>query len=446
MKAYIPFLVSLVTVITLALPSKSYSIDTMKETLTVAGFVNLGDRKYDDINVMITTYLSTFFSKLFKNVPDYSKVEKAAVQRGFWSSDEFRALDAIAIADTFGSRQCVTGFYIATKDSLKVSLHIYDIKNKNLVLQKAYTGGTGNDVFKLVDRMVKDILYQTIGSSMDLGRLRVHVKSGDGRYRVFLNGNYNAEVSKDVDYESLFMAGQIVDMSLIRVGTGKTVLKKSVKIEKDEVTEAVYQPVGNILVNTGREGLEVYLNNSNMGMTDKKGELQISNVISDGPVELAAKEDGNVVSVRRLMPGEGELIRVEMLEYNTGQFLSVPLRIGMLGWFQNSYVSVGLDLLFAKQFRVSFSAGGVFYSFTGADNGIIPTLGLGAGYVMSINKWACVGVNLTALMFLVEPIYLNPVITIDFQLREWVITAGARYSFDPLVGGFYPVITVGYRF
>lgn len=307
------------------------------QAITVAGFINEDNAKYDYVNVMMTTSMISFLSKLFKSVTPYTQVEKAAGKNGFWEKRDLDTLTAIGMAESFGSRYCVTGSYhVQDGDRMTVLMNVYDIPSQSLVLMRTYQGASSKDLFSAIDSMIKDLLFLLIGSSVDQGTLRVQVMSGDKRYRLLVNGNYTSIVDKDSDFESLFLAGQVLRVVLVRNDDQKEVFNRTVSISKYKVTEVSYVPSGTLLLNSRNAGLNVWLNNEFAGTIGDSGNLLIGNVVAGQGTELAVKKKDAIVLRRSLILAEGETNRFDIslsdetrFEIDSGVGVTVPCILGV---------------------------------------------------------------------------------------------------------------------
>lgn len=417
------------------------------DSLTVAGFVNLGDASHDYIQVMMTTYLTRFLSKIFSNVPSYSVVEKIAYRNAFWSSRQFDVLKAISIADELNTRYCITGHYQVKKDrSIELLLYIYDVKTHSLQLERTYRNQSVQDVFASIDVMVRDILFMLIGKSVEFGRLKISVSDGFGKYAVVLNGSEISEVAVGKNYESLFVAGQTVDVVLKKKDDGPEVFHETFRMEKDKISEIVYKPVGSILVKYRSGFTDVYLNGKIAGRTDQDGVLFLTGVDALKPVDLEIRENGQTLIAKKARLKEGAMTRVEMAEISIPVHFALPVQFGMKGLFRNFYAGAGVELDIAERFRVFVGGGTVFYSYADTGFGVIPFAEAGVGIFWDLDNSLQLGLDLFAEMFILDRVSLNPALTVDLLYGRMFLSAGVRVSFEPTGGGLYPMASLGYRF
>lgn len=286
-----PFLIrmSCLSVIALILMSFSPLVVHANDnvSVTIAGFLNTGSKKYDYINIMVGTSMVSYLSKIFQNVTPFSDVEVAATRRGYWTNEAFDLVTGIGMAADFGSQYCVTGYYsVDESGSVNIRLNLYDIRSQSLILDRNYREQSLKNLFGTVDNMIKDVLFILIGNSANQGMLKVHIQSGRNRYRLLVNGNYTTVVDRETDFVSTYLVGQILKIRLIRNDDQKEVLNRTVNIARTAATEINYVPKGYVSVRSLVPGMEIWMNGSNAGMSTP-----------DHPTLLLEGEAGNLADI-----------------------------------------------------------------------------------------------------------------------------------------------------
>ncbi len=415
-------------------------------SLTIAGFVNQGSSEDDHMNVMATLYLTSFISKLSPGVTPYTDVEREAQAGGFWKRKILAVDRALAIARKFNSVICVTGDYSVDDLTRKfrIRMQAIDVETRQVRFEKYYRGDAGQEMFPTLDRMVRDLIIALFKGTVEMSGLKVVVEQPGGRYQFSINGNVITEIEPGRGYENEFVVGQFVNVVLRRPDTGREVLNTNVLIGAGKPVLLRYRPSGTAVVRTGSPGLEVVWNEKPAGMTGSDGNLAVANVAAWQTNTVSVRHADGQTVMQSVIVGEAETVTVPLLPDR--RFLMFAINTGAFGWLSDLCFGAELDFYLSKQWRIFLGGGFIPYRDPAAGAGIIPYARIGTGMVLFQSGFFRAGIGMAGTAFFVKNVSLNPEIRAEFEFWNLTVSAGVRHSFEPEGGGFYPVMSAGFRF
>ena len=140
-------------------------------SITIAGFINIGSRKYCDINTVTTksliTYLKLHLSS--SSITSYKDVENYAEKSGFWDADK---LDInTMISRFFNTGVFVMGEYTANDldKSIIINASIYDVFQNRLIKHINYDVLTDINLLDTIDAIDDDITGFITGKLKESG-------------------------------------------------------------------------------------------------------------------------------------------------------------------------------------------------------------------------------------------------------------------------------------
>ncbi len=278
------------------------------KSATVAGFINRGKSNQDNINILMTKSLSTFLSKISKNITPYKDVEEIAGGTNFWSLKELEGSRAINIAQHFSTEQVITGDYTLNDKTgiITINVFVYNVVNGQVLFTRTYKGDAGLEIFDTVDKMILDVSGLLVGKAISLGYLRLAVKPKNVKYRIFINDSFVKAVDSLDGYFDKFIAGQSIDISLKQENSDVEALRKIVQIESGKTNELVYNPSGELMVETMEGGIDVYLNGKKTGKTDDSGELIIPGIEAGKGNRIELRKGDESLSFTNITISEGQ--------------------------------------------------------------------------------------------------------------------------------------------
>ena len=177
-------------------------------SITVAGFINLGDSKDKFINTELTKSLINYL-KLHTEVriTGYMDVRSYARNLGFWDNGILNVDNAMKIAENFGAGVLITGDYMVddSDSSVVVKVCIYDDYRRRLITDINYNGLTGINLIDTIDAIDSDIagLMSEKAAGPDRKLIRVQISSNS--YNVYINGvNFSNTNSVTLSGPALF--------------------------------------------------------------------------------------------------------------------------------------------------------------------------------------------------------------------------------------------------
>ncbi len=295
------------------------------KSVTVAGFINKGKSNRDNINAIMTKSLSTFLSKISKNITPYNEVEKAALEDNFWNKKELKSDQAINIAQRFSTEQVITGDYIVNdnNETISIKVYVYNVINGQLLFQRNYKGSAGPDIFDTIDKMILDVSGLLAGKPIKLGYVKIAIKQEGVSYQLFVNDGFIKLINSKEGYIDKFVSGQSVDISLKADQSDKEVLKRKLEIQSGKTNVLEYNPTGVLILETIESGIDVYMNGTNIGKTDNSGELKITNVGAGKQNVISIKNGSGLIAATNIVINEAEL---KVVVFKTAlQNNSIPL-------------------------------------------------------------------------------------------------------------------------
>lgn len=140
------------------------------KTIAVAGFVNQGNKTEDSVNKVISKSLITFLKKVKgTKVTSFEVIENLAEENKLWASKTLDTNKVVDMGLNLAVQQVVAGTYKVdkSKDTIKITVYVFDPAMSELKLKRDYNGDAGIDIFDTIDRLIRNIIHGT-------GRTRDH--------------------------------------------------------------------------------------------------------------------------------------------------------------------------------------------------------------------------------------------------------------------------------
>ncbi len=277
------------------------------KSATVAGFINRGKSSQDNINILMTKSLSTFLSKISKNITPYKDVEEIAGGTNFWGQKALDGSRAINIAQHFSTEQVITGDYLVNdkNSTIVIDVLVYNVINGQVLFKRNYKGNAGPEIFDTVDKMILDVSGLLVGKTISLGYFKLDIKPENVKYRLFVNNSFIKLVDSRNGYFDRFISGQSIDISLKPEKSDEETLRKIIEI-KSGTNELEFNPSGVLILETMKEGVDVYLNGIKTGKTDSSGELKIPNIGAGKENAISLKKGDTMLSETNISIKEGD--------------------------------------------------------------------------------------------------------------------------------------------
>ena len=160
-------------------------------SITIAGFINIGSRKDSDINTELTksliTYLKLHLSS--SSITSYKDVENYAEKSGFWDADKLDINKALMISRFFKTGVLVTGEYTANDldKSIIINASIYDVFQNRLIKHINYYGLTDINLLDTIDAIDDDITGLFTGKLKESGGNLIRVQNSSDSYDLYIN-------------------------------------------------------------------------------------------------------------------------------------------------------------------------------------------------------------------------------------------------------------------
>ncbi len=278
------------------------------KSVTVAGFINKGKANQGNINIMMVKSLTTFLSKISKKITPYKEVEETARGSGFWDQKEFNSGGAINIAQQFSTEQVITGDYLVNEQSgtININVYVYNVINGQLLFGRNYKGNAGPEIFNTIDKMILDVSGLLVGKTISLGYFKLAIKPLNTKYRLFIDDSFVKLVNNKDGYFDKFITGQSIDISLKSEKSDEEALRKIIEIKSGKTNELEYNPSGVLILETMKDGIDVYLNGIKIGKTDSSGEFKIPNIEAGKENEITLKNGSELLSGTNIVIKEGD--------------------------------------------------------------------------------------------------------------------------------------------
>lgn len=405
------------------------------KTIAVAGFINLGDRNDDSINKVISKSLITFLGNIKgTKVTSYEVIEKLAAENKFWESKKLNTEAAVEMALSLAVKQVVTGTYKVNKDknSIQITVFVYDPVNSELKLKRDYTGSAGLDIFDTIDKLIRNITTELVGHPVVMGSLKLDILSGNS-YNLVINKTFQKKVSRQDTFRETEPAEEPLEISLIIPETGSEVYHETIMLKNGEDRVITYTPSGSVDVRTGVSGVKVFADDVPSGETGNNGDLIVRNLKAGTGHTIRTEKDGKILGSKTISIEEGKVYSIDFTASEHSLFFSIHALQGGLGG------TLGLDYYFTDYLRASILGGAV--SMGG-------NLLFVADADIGLNVWKMsdirVSASLGAFCYFTSPLSLSPAVRVEISWRQFFIEGGARYSFDDM--SVYPMIGAGIRF
>lgn len=454
------------------------------ESVTVAGFINAGDEKDNNINQMVTRSMISFLSKISTNVTPYTQVESWSEANGFWKNKKLRTASVVSMAREMGSRISVSGVYIVGEnDMMAIRVLVHDTATGALKFDRSYKGDAGIDIFDTIDNIIRDVTGQLIGKPVEIGRLKISVQFPERQFRLYINDLFAKDLTSAEPYMDNFVADQIVKVS-IRDTNEAEMFSKDVFVEKNFTTEVAYVPTGTLRLRVVDGEALILLSGKMMGKTSTNGELTIPEVTAEQLQELVVKVkndetaryaftikeseirtlliNGSNVTETSEIPAiigknnaiveetdeageEEEQAPAPQTENVNQRMIYFPLVGGMLGYLTGTYAMAGIDLYLVGGWRIFALGGAVIYNSPTLGFGAIPMADAGMGLALKFGIFG-IGLKASALMVFGDQISIEPEAGLEIDIWQIFLAGGVRYTFTPGAEGLHPDFRIGIRF
>jgi TolB-like protein len=410
--------------------------DTLtKKSITVAGFINNGDKSDGNMNLLLSKSIITFLSKLpgYTVVP-FVKSFKAAQDRGFLAKKRLDPKDALDIGLATGSKQVITGDYKIDKKKNRIAINmlVYDVVSGELTLKRKFEGEADISVFDSIDQATSDLASLIVGHTITMGQMTVTINGTEKTYTLYINGTPVKQVSIAEPFSDKVPAGQEILVSLRVSGSADNVYSKSVTLTENKTFDITYSPSATMIVDTGGiTGAELFIDDAPSGSPEKNGTITLTGVKPDEMHTLVLKKNGTMIAKQKLMLREAETATVFLKK----DLFSFPVRLlsGGLG------AMAGVDFTPFNFLRFNVSGGAVYML-----NSIFPTLSASACVDVVEFSDFTVRASLGVYIYFSAQVVFWPELLAEFDWQRFFVEVGARYSY--VDGNFYPMIGLGYRF
>lgn|GEM_PF-4740519 len=300
-----------------------------KTSIAVVGFANLGSKRENYYNTMITTSIINFLSRFPDlDVVSYSKIKEVTKNIPLKLSNQLNMEGVLNAGLSLGVKQVLAGDYTVNskKKQIIINFMIFDVVTGELKLKRSYTGTTGMDFFDTVDKINEIVATMFYSKNVKLGKLVLKINS-DKEYDFYLNNVYQKVVSKDEGFQGSVLSEIPLYISLKNVGSQKEVYSNTVIVPREEKLEITYVPVGHINIKAeGYENGEVFLNDKMVGNLDEKGVLTLRNQPANMEYEIYLSKEGKKSEKKKFFMEEG---RTYNFDFSKGKvFLAEELMAG----------------------------------------------------------------------------------------------------------------------
>ncbi len=432
------------------------------KSLAVIGFINLGDKTENSINLVVCKSMTTFLSKLPGiKIRPFSDVENAAKEENFWESRKLDVNAALDIGLKLKVNQAIFGTYSVNKqnETIIITVYDYDVKTSELILKREYKGDAGRDIFDTVDKLIKNISSLILGKDIKIGKLNVEINAENREYKLYINNVFQKDIKKSEGFSDIIAANEDAEISLRNLKDGKEneVYKDFIRVKEDDIYKLSYTPSGSILIKTVPKAA-IIVNDIPAGETGENGEINIKNIRSEFTNVIKINKDGKEIWEKEVLVEEGKSYQliieggkegiikanipkdesknaIRPVQKEGGRKFYIPIRFfeGGLGG------SIGVDYKFIDYFRVSASFGVVF-NF----ERVVLTEDADISYSFfrsgDFRLWLSTG----GFCYNANHFILSPILKLEMEWWKLFIDAGMRYSM--MDGGIYPMIGIGVRF
>ncbi|NPV01410.1 MAG: hypothetical protein HPY53_08515 [Brevinematales bacterium] len=230
--------------------SAGYSAPSAVKTM-IGGFVNLGDKKQDNIGELTARSLYNLFAK----IPGSDLVEpkdslEQAKANGVLSITNGKELNLAMnkLAQKAGAGLVVFGVYKVSGDKLTVTVFGIDVVTAEIKFQREFSGAAGMDVFDTIDRITEEIAGVVLGKKIEFATLTISINTDSTEYRVYLNGKFIAKASKAQPFSEKVFAGEDNELTMVNAANMKEVYREIFALKKGDTKKVDYTPSGKIVV------------------------------------------------------------------------------------------------------------------------------------------------------------------------------------------------------
>lgn len=163
--------ISIIALLGSALPAFA---DGGADTILVAGFQNRGLVADDNINIVLTKSLISYFSRSGSaRTVAYDSVASLAARTGFWQA---KSVDVSAVENMglqAGVSKVLFGDYTVdeAKNLITVNYSVYDVRNGRILMMRSVEGAAGMDIFDTIDAISKKVIVAVLGREVDFAAL-----------------------------------------------------------------------------------------------------------------------------------------------------------------------------------------------------------------------------------------------------------------------------------
>jgi TolB-like protein len=342
--------------------SAGFSAPSAVKTM-IGGFVNLGDKKQDNIGELTARSLYNLFAK----IPGSDLVEpkdslEQAKAKGILTITNGKELNAAMtkLAQQTGAGLVIFGIYKVSGNKLTVTVFGIDVVTADIKFQRDFSGIAGLDVFDTIDRITEEIAGVVLGKKIEFASLTVSIKSDNTEYRVYLNGKYIGKATMTQPFTEKVFAGEENEMTIVNSKNMKEVYREIFTLKKDEQKKVEYLPAGKIVVTVLNVAEPVQLKWNGEKVWDVlQGEpFQVRNVDITKTHKLeVVNAKGDVLGTMNITLEEGETA-IANIDLAVGQRKFGMALKGLEGGLS---LSIGVNYKITPDFKAGLFFGIMFY-------------------------------------------------------------------------------------
>ncbi len=302
--------------------------------IAVAGFINLGAAKDNNLNMVITKSLILYLSKIPNiTVIQYDAVAKSALKSGLWAQTNINMEEALSLGQEFSCDKVVIGEYNADdkNNQITINVYAYDVVTAELKMKRTYTGTTGLELFDNIDNMIKNVTGVLIGRNISFGKAVFNINNSDENYKIVLNGSTAGYASKNAPLTIDVLTGESSVAQIHLSNSDELLFQTSVNVNAGETVEIEYVPMGKAIAKLGKNDAKVYVDGEFFTNALKGESIDITNLTAGTDHKISIKKASGNPEVKMVNLKEAETV---VLIFDEFKF---PFRI-------SGFVSLGLSL------------------------------------------------------------------------------------------------------
>ncbi|OHD53426.1 MAG: hypothetical protein A2Y33_15000 [Spirochaetes bacterium GWF1_51_8] len=349
----------------------AYSAPLTVKTM-IGGFVNLGDKKQDNIGELTARSLYNLFAKMpGSDLVDIQESLDTVKQKGILSITNGKELNLAMtkVAQQTGAGLIIFGVYKVAENKLSLYVFGIDVVTGDLKFSREFSGAAGMDVFDTIDRLTEEIAGVVLGKKIEFGNLTVNIKAESAEYRVYLNGKLIGKADSLKPFAEKVLAGEENELTIVNSKTMKEVFRDIFTVKKGETKTVDYTPAGKITVTVLNVTDPVILKWDGNKVWDViQGEpFQMRNIDISKPHQLEIVDaKGEVKNGTKITLEEGEsaVMNIDLSKGDRKFGMALKALEGGMSF------SLGVDYSFTPMMKLGFYFGIMFYETSTIINGV----------------------------------------------------------------------------